>query len=97
MTCHENQNRADLVDALFNTRDESETPMDRLNATPTSLKNRNENSTIHTHRPSKSIQTLDSRISERSQPNYSQQTGSKSTSIKVKTNIYFNTSHTFWS
>jgi hypothetical protein len=92
MVCQENQSRTDLVDALFNARDESEVTIDRLSGTPTSHKNRTHDAT-YTHKASKSVQTLDSRISERSQTNTSQQTESRNTSIKVTNN---NNKHNFF-
>ncbi|KAI8643382.1 hypothetical protein BD408DRAFT_364828 [Parasitella parasitica] len=75
MACTEQQTSADLVDTLFNTKDESDTSTEKLNPNP-----QHRRPYELSHRPSKSIQTLDSRISERSQT--SQHTGSRNTSIK---------------
>ncbi|CEP19665.1 hypothetical protein [Parasitella parasitica] len=68
MTCTEQQTRADLLDTLFNTKDESDASMEKLNSNPQHRRPHEAS-----HKPSKSIQTLDSRISERSQT--SQHTG----------------------
>lgn len=82
IVCHENQNRADLIEDLFSTRDESEVSLDRLNASPSSIKSRTQES-HQSHSHSRSIQTLDSKISERSQTNQNaQQPTSRNTSIK---------------
>lgn len=83
IVCHENQNRADLIEDLFSTRDESEVSLDRLNASPSSIKSRTQES-HQSHSHSRSIQTLDSKISERSQTNQNaQQPTSRNTSIKM--------------
>ncbi|KAG2195593.1 hypothetical protein INT46_011839 [Mucor plumbeus] len=75
MICNEHQTRTDLVDALFNTKDDSDVSMEKLNS---NQQHRRPHEL--SHKPSRSIQTLDSRNSERSQT--SQHTGSKNTSIK---------------
>lgn len=77
MICNEHQTRTDLVDTLFNTKDDSDVSMEKLNSN-SQYRRPHELS----HKPSRSIQTLDSRNSERSQT--SQHTGSKNTSIKVQ-------------
>lgn len=84
MTCHEYQTRSDLVDTLFNTREDSESLIDRLNPPSGPLKNKTHEAAIHSHKASRSIQTLDSRTSERSQASNGQQTGNRNTSIKVQ-------------
>lgn len=84
MTCHEHQTRSDLVDTLFSTREDSENSIDRLNTTSGPLKNKTHEATMQSHKTSRSIQTLDSRTSERSQASNNQVTGSRNTSIKVQ-------------
>lgn len=81
MTCSEYQTRSDLIDSLFNTREDSENSIDRLNGPPGPLKNKAHDTAFQSHKASRSIQTLDSRTSDRSQAS---NTGSRNTSIKVK-------------
>jgi hypothetical protein len=89
MTCQESQTRGDLVDTLFNTREESEASIERLNTSSTfhQLKNKTHEAATHSHKASKSMQTLDSRTSERSQSSYNGQQNSRNTGIKVHTDI----------
>ncbi|CAO0796704.1 unnamed protein product [Mucor circinelloides] len=75
MICTEQQTRTDLVDTLFNTKDDSDVSVEKLNPNSQYRKPHE-----LSHKPSRSIQTLDSRNSERSQA--SQHTGSRNTSIK---------------
>ncbi|KAG2233802.1 hypothetical protein BDF21DRAFT_432563 [Thamnidium elegans] len=79
MTCSEYQTRSDLIDSLFNTREDLENSIDKLNGPLVTLKNKVHDTTIHSHKASRSIQTLDSRTSDRSQTS---NTGSRNTSIK---------------
>lgn len=89
MSCQEAQTRADLVDTLFHTREESEANMERLNTSTSQIKNKQHESAIHSHRAGKSIQTLDSRTSERSQTsNYGQQTSSSSRNTGIKVQLH---------
>lgn len=79
MTCSEHQTRQDLVESLFNTREESENSIDRLNTPSGHLKNKTHDTAIQSHKASRSIQTLDSRASDKSQTS---NTGSRKVTYK---------------
>jgi hypothetical protein len=82
MTCKKQQTRNDLVDTLFDTRDEVNPSTDRLSSGQ--FKHRPHETTTISHKPSRSTQTFDSRVSEKSQASYGgQASGSRNTSIKV--------------
>ncbi|KAI8887156.1 hypothetical protein K501DRAFT_242865 [Backusella circina FSU 941] len=72
MVCNEQHTREDLVNVLFSSREENDSTMERLNSSGlTPHRNNRSHDTSYTHQASHSVQTLESRASDRSQTNNS--------------------------
>lgn len=82
MRCEKEQTRNDLVDTLFDTREDVDPNADRFSSGQ--FKHRPHETNTISHKPSRSTQTFDSRVSDKSQTSYGgQASSSRNASIKV--------------